>query len=1053
MMIKNIIKKTIALLMILTIFLSNTTVLAENMITENRTEETVEETIEKEEEEKEETKEEASQEVEEEIIIKEDEKEIEENTSINNEKVEEPIEKVQEITKSVENKMVATIPDGIYTITTALDNNQVVEVTDGKTGNGANVAIGKNRNIFQQQFKFQYNRNKNTYTITARHSNKVLDVAGGESKNGTNIQQYTSNGTVAQQWVLQEAGNGYYYIVSKGNGLCLDVAGGVAKNGTNIQLYKENGTKSQKFKIEKASELACEKIKEEGMYTITTALSSSKAIQVENGKNNNTANIELANKTKTEHQKFNLKYNEKLKSYTIAAVHSNKVLDVAGGESRNGTNVQQYAGNGSIAQQWILQEAGNGYYYIVSKGNGLYLDVAGGNAKNGANIQVYEGNKTKSQKFKLEATSVEKSDYSLANGTYYIQTRINSNKRIKADMDSNKLKLANNLDVINPRQRFEIQYLDNGYYSIKVEKTNEYLTVENGNYNNGTSIKQAGKDNSTRQEWIIKDLNNGYYAIISRYSKLYIDIPGGEATTGKLLQMYTGNETQSQQFKFEKAEEIEGKQCLQDGVYRINTALNVNKGLDIAGGSYYDKGNLQIWAKDKVQQQKFQITYHKEGKYYDIKLVHSGKVLDVAGGERKNGANVQQYTSNDSVAQQWILQEAGNGYYYVVSKASLLYLDIANGNAQNGANVQLYEGNGSTAQKFKFQKVPMIDNDVYHIAIRKNANQYLDIEGGNRQEGAKLQIWQNNSVNQQVFRVEYIDSNCCKITAKHSNMALTIQGNSVVQKPYENLATQQWSIEIVGSGYYRIKSRATGEYMEIVGNKTANGTKIQTSSTIKNNESQKFSFNTLTQKVGIDVSEFNGAIDWAAVRASGQADFAMIRVGYRGYGSGKMVTDMQFVKNVTGAQVNGINIGLYFFTQAITVQEAREEANYVLDLVRKYHIPVNYPIVIDTEYSGSPNYAGRADGLDVATRTAICNAFVETIEKAGYIGATYASRNWFYEKLDVSQLTRGDIWVAHYTSAGQTDYQYRYHIWQYTSSGSVYGIKGRVDMNIAYKKY
>lgn len=154
-----------------------------------------------------------------------------------------------------------------------------------------------------------------------------------------------------------------------------------------------------------------------------------------------------------------------------------------------------------------------------------------------------------------------------------------------------------------------------------------------------------------------------------------------------------------------------------------------------------------------------------------------------------------------------------------------------------------------------------------------------------------------------------------------------------------------------------------------------------------------------------------------------------------------------------GAQANGIPIGLYFMSQAVNVQEAVEEANYVLNLMRQYNIKVTYPIAIDSEYSGAEGNTGRADGLDVATRTAVCRAFVDTIENAGYKGAVYASRNWFYEKLDVSQLTRGDIWVAHYTSAARTDYKNSYQIWQYTDFGYIPGISGYVDRNICYKKY
>ena len=149
-----------------------------------------------------------------------------------------------------------------------------------------------------------------------------------------------------------------------------------------------------------------------------------------------------------------------------------------------------------------------------------------------------------------------------------------------------------------------------------------------------------------------------------------------------------------------------------------------------------------------------------------------------------------------------------------------------------------------------------------------------------------------------------------------------------------------------------------------------------------------------------------------------------------------------FARNVMGAKANGIPIGLYFFTQAVNTTEAVQEANYVLNLVKRYGVKVTYPIAIDTETANGG--AGRADRLDVATRTAVCKAFCDTIRKAGYTPAIYASRDWFY-----------DIWVAHYTgsTAKKTDYKYNYDMWQYTSSGRVNGIVGNVDLNVCYKNY
>lgn len=206
------------------------------------------------------------------------------------------------------------------------------------------------------------------------------------------------------------------------------------------------------------------------------------------------------------------------------------------------------------------------------------------------------------------------------------------------------------------------------------------------------------------------------------------------------------------------------------------------------------------------------------------------------------------------------------------------------------------------------------------------------------------------------------------------------------------------------------------------------------------------------QYKGIDVSEWNGGtINWYQVKASG-VDFVMIRIGYRGYGAaGNFAEDPYFKINMQGAKAAGLKVGVYFFTQAINTAEAKEEAVWVLNKLKEYKYTIELPIAIDTESSGEENGNGRADHLDVATRTAVCKTFAETIKANGYIPMIYASKNWFYNNLDMSQLLQYDTWLAHYTD--ETDYKYHYEIWQYSSSGSVLGILGRTDLNYGYKKY
>lgn len=197
--------------------------------------------------------------------------------------------------------------------------------------------------------------------------------------------------------------------------------------------------------------------------------------------------------------------------------------------------------------------------------------------------------------------------------------------------------------------------------------------------------------------------------------------------------------------------------------------------------------------------------------------------------------------------------------------------------------------------------------------------------------------------------------------------------------------------------------------------------------------------------LGIDVSKWQGEIDWDKVKEDG-IDFVIIRCGYRGYTEGTLIEDPMFAQNIKGATAAGLKVGVYFYTQAINEVEAVEEASMVVSLVRDYDL--EYPVFIDTEKSGGN---GRADNLDVETRTKVCEAFCATIQDAGYKSGVYASRNWYNERVEAEELENYVIWLAEYRSVPL--YKGYYQMWQYTSKGSVDGINGNVDMNLSYLKY
>lgn len=197
--------------------------------------------------------------------------------------------------------------------------------------------------------------------------------------------------------------------------------------------------------------------------------------------------------------------------------------------------------------------------------------------------------------------------------------------------------------------------------------------------------------------------------------------------------------------------------------------------------------------------------------------------------------------------------------------------------------------------------------------------------------------------------------------------------------------------------------------------------------------------------LGIDVSVYQGEIDWQKVADAG-IDFAIIRVGYRGYGSeGKMMPDKYYTQNIQGALEAGLDVGVYYFSQAITVEEAREEAAYVIEQVKDYDL--TYPVVFDWERQ---NYAGsRTQKVpSVSTMCQMANAFCEDVTAAGYEAMVYFNPSEGYKQYDLSQLMDYPFWLAQYNSI--PTFYYDFDMWQYTSSGRVPGISGNVDINLHF---
>ncbi|MFQ7947851.1 MAG: RICIN domain-containing protein [Bifidobacterium adolescentis] len=442
--------------------------------------------------------------------------------------------------------------------------------------------------------------------------------------------------------------NGNYYInVRSKVASSVDIPGASGADSTAIQLYSGNGSKAQQFTFTKQSD----------------------------------------------------------GSYVIVNVNSGKALDVRNGAAGNNAVVQQYSANGTNAQRWFIRDSGAGYYLQSALGNWV-LDLSGGNTANGAAIRLYTPNGTASQLFVVSCSGV----------TVPVDTAViiksAGNANLVFDVPSASMANGTRIQLYAANgtnaQRFRFRKIGNGTYGIANVNSGKVLDVYGGSTSNGAVLQQYGSNNTVAQQWTVRDYGSGKISLISVNANKAIDVPGANYASSVALQLYAPNGTAAQQWVIAKPKTMRERlneqaamrrQDLPDGTYTFASKLKTSMKMDVYGASRSDCANVQLWAGNGTNAQKWRVMHDANG-YVILTSVNSGKVLDVYGGSDANGANVQQYTSNGTYAQKWIAVKNADGSYTFQSALGNKVLDVSGGSSANGANVQLHQTNGSNAQRW-----------------------------------------------------------------------------------------------------------------------------------------------------------------------------------------------------------------------------------------------------------------------------------------------------------------------------------------------------------------
>ena len=277
---------------------------------------------------------------------------------------------------------------------------------------------------------------------------------------------------------------------------------------------------------------------------------------------------------------------------------------------------------------------------------------------------------------------------------------------------------------------------------------------------------------------------------------------------------------------------------INNAVYRMTSALNTSRVIDIKGGSKDNKANVQLYTSSNSTAQRFYIKYIKDG-YYTIENLRSMKVFDVKGGKAANGTNVWQYTYNGSNAQLWKATKNSDNTYTFTSKLGNYVINIAGGKTANGTNVEIYRPNGAKSTRFYLERdnfltgSQTVPNGTYVIGISKAKNQVLDIASGSTANKANVQLYKSNNSKAQQFKITYVKDGYYKIINVKSNKSLDVKsasqknGANIWQYTYNESAAQLWKIHKYSNGTYTFISRCNGKVIDAKGGKTANKTNIQ----------------------------------------------------------------------------------------------------------------------------------------------------------------------------------------------------------------------------------
>lgn len=741
------------------------------------------------------------------------------------------------------------VDEGEFVIASALGGRNALQLNGSGSASGSALSINRSDMGKDQMFSFEKDTATGLMRIRSVGSSNYLslNVSGSKMSPNVSAKAYSADDK-GQLWLIEKGADNNVVICAALNAnYCLDVSGGSSSEGTRVALYVKNGTAAQKWAVYNASpDIQGGRTVDDGVYSILAKSDPSKALAVSGSGNG--SNVQLSDADGASAQRFRFELGAD-GFYTVTNLRSGKVLDVADGSVLPGSNVQQWSGWGGDAQKWAVRDNGDGSYSLVCKANGLALDLDG--TASGSNAQAWALSADRSQSFSLEPASGQRT---VPDGTYVVSTGLDCGKVLDVSggsvSDSARIQIYES-NMTNA-QAFRFTFDEKtGYYEIANVGSGKVLDAAGGSSADGTRVQQYSSNGTMAQRWSVVADGDGYRVCSALDDSKVLDVKWASSANGTDVQLYGANGSAAQRFYLSSTEHEPVSPCEDlglDGWYEIVPSESDTLCVDISGASKSDGAKVQLYSRNQTLAQLFKFEY-SDG-YYRLISLNSEKAIGVKNGSIVPGSAVVQSSKQEDGSQQFSVKANPDGTYTFICVANALSLSCSSLGSEASIVGQPSDSGYCT---FRLEKPEyVVPEGLVKISSSLDADKVLDVANASESDGANVQLYSSNSTFAQKWMCTHVEGHAnvyrFESLCSGKNMAER-ESNVCVEDPNPSAKSQMWLLAGINSGAYSFVNLESGKSLDVRYASTSNGTNIQTYE-YNGSKAQQFIFETVSPVAG-----------------------------------------------------------------------------------------------------------------------------------------------------------------------------------------------------------